>query len=148
MRIRKILPLALLAVGMLFMLTSCDKLLDFIFSSNTINVNVQAPISNYYTYAAGGTVTVYLYGNGTTYQAGPEACQYVDGYGYANYTFSFSKLPNDTYSITTVYSGLHHTGTGSATFFYDPVNYYTNWITMPYSGGGSPATANVVVVMP
>ena len=40
MKMRKILPLVLLAVGSVFLLSSCDAMLDAIFSNNTVNVYV------------------------------------------------------------------------------------------------------------
>lgn len=155
MRIRKILPLALLAIGTTFALTSCDKLLDAIFPTNTIYVTVQAPIVKYTGYQVGGAVTVILtsYG-GTTYQAGPAPYSYPDIYGNANYTFSFAKLPNDTYTLQAYYLGYYYNGVATVygygptqTAFYDPLNTYTNAITMPYSHGGSPNSASIVVVL-
>lgn len=150
MRIRKILPLALLAIGSLFMLTSCDRLLDFIFSSNTINVNVQAYDLKYVGYVTGGTITVVVTGSsGTTYQAGPSTYEYLDAYYNANYNFSFGRLPNDTYTIYTYYTGAIFGGGATSTYyFYDPLLLLSTAITLPYSGGGSTNLANVIVVMP
>ena len=41
MKMRKLLPLVLLAVGALFLLSSCDAMLDAIFPSNQIYVDVE-----------------------------------------------------------------------------------------------------------
>ncbi len=38
MRVKKLIPLILLAVGALFLLSSCDQILDALYANNTINV--------------------------------------------------------------------------------------------------------------
>ena len=40
MRAKKLLPLILLAVGALFLLSSCDAILDAIYANNTLDVTV------------------------------------------------------------------------------------------------------------
>jgi hypothetical protein len=151
MRIRKILPLALLAVAMLFMLTSCDKLLDWIFPSNTINVTVQAFAPRYFTYPA-SVVTVTINGPGGVLQSS-EVSTYLDGAGFVDYTFSFPRLVNGTYSVSASYSGsisavLTPGGPYSSSFFFDPSNAYTNAVTLPYSYGGSPTSVGLLLIMP
>jgi len=149
MRIRKILPLVLLAVGTLFMLTSCDKLLDFIFASNTINVDTQVYAPNYPTWAT-SYVTATLNGaSGSSYSAGPTYASTLDGALYAHYTFSFPKLSNDTYTLTLVYSGRRLLVAGP----YYPGEYDIGGVvvstgnsasfTMPYSSG-NPSSVTVV----
>jgi hypothetical protein len=155
MRIRKILPLALLAVGMLFMLTSCDKLLDFIFSSNTINVTVEAYAPKYY-YGTQGTITLTLYdSSGNPTVAGPVASSNNDGY-WVFYNFSFPKLANGTYQMTASYSGylngsylITPGGPWFNNYFFDPSGNYTYQVTLPYSATGvSPNNISVTLVMP
>ena len=46
MKIRKILPLVLLALASVFLLSSCDALLDAIFSNNTIKCVCSGARSN------------------------------------------------------------------------------------------------------
>ena len=60
MRIRKILPVLLLAVGSLFLLTSCDALLDAIFSNNTITVYVSTRYCQLRVLSRTDYVTVHL----------------------------------------------------------------------------------------
>jgi len=150
MRIRKILPLVLLAVGTLFMLTSCDKLLDFIFASNTINVDAQV-VTGVYPRWQNSSVSATLAGTGTSYSAGPTYASYPDSAGYAHYTFSFPKLSNDTYTLTLTLS--YYGSTGVPAGLYAPNDYYTDGIltsvgttvsvTMPYSSG-NPSSVTVV----
>ena len=146
MRIRKILPLALLAIGTLFALTSCDKLLDAIFASNTINVTVKVAWSDHLSYASGGYVGVVVTGSDSSVYSATAYSTFVDGSGYVNYGFSFPKLGDATYGIATTYYGPA-TGTTYTNAFYDPTNYYGTSITLPYIYGGSETSVSVISVL-
>ena len=62
MKIRKILPLVILALASVFLLSSCDALLDAIFSNDTITVYISAYIPTYCTQVAPNT---YVLSSGT-----------------------------------------------------------------------------------
>ena len=47
MKIRKILPVLLVAIASVVMLSSCDAILDVIFANNTVTFYVSANILNY-----------------------------------------------------------------------------------------------------
>ena len=144
MRIRKILPLALLAVGAVFMLTSCAQILDAIFSSNTIQVTAKV-LAPYYGTGSGQTVQFTLTrvstGETTTGTSGTSGS--VDSYGYVYYTFEFNKLANDTYTLTSAYSGprLGFAGPWVTTAFYvdDSSGSTTpvSSVALPYTSGNA-----------
>ena len=145
MRVKKLLPLILIAVGALFLLSSCDALLDAIYASNTIDVNVRVYLSG----SSPGynspysSVTVTIGGaSGATVSTSPT--DYVlGGSPYADYILpSVKKLPNGTYTITTTYYDGASGVTWQTTSFVDPSGYTVGSIAMPY-GGSNTATVSV-----
>ena len=122
---------------MLFTLTSCDKLLDIIFANNTINVDVRAVASKYYTYGSPGVgITVTLYGSdGSTYTSS-QSSNYLIGPD-VDYYITFSRLSNATYSLYASYNGATSpVGSTSTTTFTDPAGYLVSSMSMPYAGYG------------
>lgn len=101
MKIRKILPLLLLAFGSVFLLSSCDALLDAIFSNNTISVYVSVYIPSY-GYSPYDTVSVSVSGEplATAGYSGDDGL-------YMYWSVSVPKLSDGLYSVT-VY--LNHVG--------------------------------------
>ena len=99
-KMRKILPLVLLAIAAMFMLSSCDAMLDAIFANNTINVQVSARITQYGFFPSYDTVTVYITGpTNVTVNA-----SYTGNDGYYMYWYvSVPKLNNGTYNVQAVY---------------------------------------------
>ena len=47
MRVKKLIPLILLAVGALFLLSSCDQILDALYANNTITVTTTVSNSDH-----------------------------------------------------------------------------------------------------
>ena len=144
MRVKKLLPLILLAVGALFLLSSCDAILDALYANNTINVavtvynSVHSPgyaspyssVSVTLGGASGGTQSAYL-------------DTYVPG-SYGLYVLPpFKKLPNGSYTITTTYYDGSLAMGWQTVSFYDPGNNYTTSLSLPY-GGSTTANVNVV----
>jgi len=119
MKMRKILPLVILAVGALFLLSGCDAMLDAIFQNNQMTVEVSVwngtyPVDwsqTYYYGRTSGIVTVYLTntstGSTTTANIGWTS---ADG-AYVYYQADFTDLKNDTYLVTAWYTS-YYTGGG------------------------------------
>ena len=61
MKMRKILPLVILAVTAFFLLSGCDALLDAIFSKDQITVDVAVYTPSHSDYAVGGYVVVQIW---------------------------------------------------------------------------------------
>src|SRR5208283_1004098 len=109
MKIRKFLLLVFLAVGALFLLSGCDAMLDAIFPSNQIYVDVEVSAGGFYnydwyhTYYYGtypGYVTLELYdvnSGSTTIATGNWTS--VDP-NYIHFPFVFTRLKNDVYQLT------------------------------------------------
>ena len=137
MRIRKILPLALLAVGALFMLTSCDAILDGLFPASSLTVYVHVPASYYTDYAtATMKVEVISTSTGASYVAGPVAELVTDAYGYVNYSFSFPKLSTGNYNVISTYNGPYYYAV-QGEFSTDGGTSYISTIKLPLTGGSS-----------
>jgi len=100
MKIRKILPLVLLAIGSVFLLSSCDQLLDVIFSNNTITVYASAYEGSWGYNPS--TDQMYIYVNGTNTATASYAGS--DG-SYMYWNYSIPKLSDGTY---TVYVNYYH----------------------------------------
>jgi hypothetical protein len=150
MKTRRILPLVLLAVVALFALSSCDQMLDAIFSSNQITVNVRVDglvFTDYY--YPGSYVQVVLSGSdGSTYTSGQSAVYTVDSLSYVHYSFTFPKLPSVTYTLAATYHGSYY-GNYYRYSFTDPSGPPpVTSITMPYKSGGSSSSVVVDVTFP
>lgn len=147
MKMRKLLPLVLLAVGSLFLLSSCDAMLDAIFPSNVINIDVWVQASTHADFLAGGSYeNVTLMDSNLAVVA--NVSQYYSSYDgfYVHYYFSFAKLNNGTYYLTTTYigqfTGIHATN-GNV---YDSSGYFLgSSLTFPDRtlGDSSGHTANI-----
>jgi hypothetical protein len=108
MKVRKLLPLAILAVIAVVSLSSCDALLDALFSKNQITVDVQVP-----TYSTpfnedafngyGASITATLTDSsgkqisGTTYNYSSYDNSYI------HYLVTFSNQPDGTYYVDSTY---------------------------------------------
>lgn len=103
MKTKKLLPLVLLAVAAVLMLSSCDAMLDAIFPTNQIIVDVAVDALTHTDYAS-SPVTVVLSGPSSA-----TASKHFDGYdfnNYAHYTFSFTNLKDGLYAIDAYYYGV------------------------------------------
>jgi len=102
MKIKKLLPLVLIAVAAVLMLSSCDALLDAIFPTNQIFVDVAVDATSHSDYDS-SSVTVVLSGpssgSDTAYWDG-----YFDSYGYAHYYVNLTGLKDGTYEIDVFYN--------------------------------------------
>ena len=102
MKIKKLLPLVLIAVAAVLMLSSCDALLDAIFPTNQIFVDVAVYVPSHPDYDS-ASVTVVLSGpssaSNTAYWDG-----YYDSYDYAHYYVNLTGLKDGTYEIDVLYN--------------------------------------------
>jgi hypothetical protein len=125
MKIRKILPLLLLAFGSVFLLSSCDALLDAIFSNNNINVYISSYIPGRGFYPGYDTMTVVLTG---PYSASVSTHYEGDDGLYMYWSISIPKLPDGSYSVYVVYT--HPYGIVTGTWFSS-----TDFVSFPMSSG-------------
>jgi hypothetical protein len=146
MKTRKILPLVLLAVGSLFLLSSCDAMLDAIFQNNQVTVDVAVSYARAYNdwfYGTNSQVSCTIFdgsGNPTTSTGSWTS---LDGFA-VHYNFTFTKLKNDTYSFAALYRGYTFGPAGNDGNLYDGTYGSTTFIplltspflTMPYKNPG------------
>ncbi len=150
MKIRKILPLAFIAVGAAILLSGCDAMLDAIFSKNQITVDVPVNAFNHANYAyVSVTVTVTDIATGQQYKESEAWGSYDLSTGTAHYYFSkFRNLPNDTYQINAYYPGLYADPPASQSFFYDPATgAVTTQVTMPEANPGDSTGHSAAIQM-
>jgi len=110
MKIKKLLPLVLLAVTAVLMLSSCDAMLDAIFPSDQISVDVMVSKVNFYADWYHGTpssVQLTL----TDVTAGGAQTTQVGGWtdidsAYVHYVFTFLNLKDHVYTFTAYYSSV------------------------------------------
>jgi hypothetical protein len=154
MKTRKILPLILLAVGSLFLLSSCDAMLDAIFQNNQIYVDVEISGANYpldwtaaYRFGAyPGSVTLSLYDvttGSTTTSTGSWTSADIN---YVHFPFTFTKLKGDTFTLTATFTSAHYFPTYQ-TLFYDPSGLPMSSISMPYKNSGDSTGHSVSLYM-
>jgi hypothetical protein len=119
MKMRRILPLVILAVTAFFVLSGCDAMLDAIFQNNQISMDVRLPVSpNHIGDYWYNQTYVTIYEGGSQVQQGNTTSGYYDG-TYAHYYFTFSKLKNSsTYQIYAQFVGT--IGANNNYFYYDP----------------------------
>jgi len=113
MKIRRIILLVLLAAGSVFLLSSCDAMLDAIFSNNTITVYVAAYIPNNGLLVGPNT---YLLSSGTDIVsvsvAGPKDVAGTATYTgndryYMYWSLDVPQLSDGSYSVTVTYHHPH-----------------------------------------
>jgi hypothetical protein len=156
MKMRKLLPLVLLAVGSLFLLTSCDALLDAIFASNQIQVQVSVyrgtnPLTDIYQdwlHQYPSTVTLTLTditeGSNSTVVTGWDGRDS----NYLYFDVSYIKLKDHTYTLTAYYHSIYSGFTyGPVTVFYDPNSVPMGSINMPYHNSGDSTGRSVNLYM-
>lgn len=156
MKMRKILPLIILAVGSFFLLSGCDAMLDAIFATNQITVDVAVTIPPYpsvaryyYDWAYGvGAVTLTF----TDINTGAVTVVTSGRTGYdavsSHFVFPFTKLKGDIYTIAAVYSSVYYPPyTYGTSTFYDPSGVPLGSISMPYTNSGDSTGHSVHLFM-
>jgi hypothetical protein len=144
MKIKKLLPLVLLAVTAVLMLSSCDAMLDAIFPSDQISVDVMVNkhtlgtdfYSDWY-YGAPSTVSLTLY----DVTAGGASTNQVSGWtdidsNSVHYVFTFPNLKDHVYTMKATYhsytSGFYY---GPNYDFFDGSINLIAGVHMPYRTG-------------
>jgi len=154
MKMRKLLPLVLVAVGALFLLSGCDAMLDAIFPSNQIYVDVEVSKADfpvdwgavYHLGASPGTVTLQLLDvNSAGVTTATETWTNVD-LSYIHFPFVFTKLKDDTFQLIATYTSLFY-GQHSISVFYDPSGIPLTSISMPYHNSGDATGHSVNLYM-
>jgi hypothetical protein len=142
MKIKKLLPLVLLAVTAILMLSSCDAMLDAIFPSDQISVDVMV-YKNYspafhIDWQTGDASTVALTltdvttGVSSTLSAGWSD---IDS-NYVHYVFTFLRLKDHVYSLSALYYSVDAGPTPFLqTQFWDGSTISMYAVQMPYRNG-------------
>lgn len=125
MRVKNVLPLILLAVGALFLLSSCDQILDAIYANNTINVTVN--VSSLDTGYANTSSYIQVVLSGATGATATAGANTIYPGSYSVFSLPFNRLPNGDYTITAYYYGYH----ASTYYQYGPQSLS---LSMPYNG--------------
>ncbi|MGA2378587.1 MAG: hypothetical protein ABSG85_04705 [Spirochaetia bacterium] len=159
MKMRKLLPLVLLAVGALFLLSGCDAMLDAIFPTNQIYVDVAINKASYpndwfNTWHFGsypGTVTLQLYDvKSGSFTTATGSWMSVD-YNYIHFAFVFTKLNDDTFELTANYLSVNYGPSGPNPIFYDPsgirMGFPVSSVSMPYKNSGDSTGHSVNLYM-
>jgi hypothetical protein len=105
MKLKKILPLVLIVAGAMFMLSSCDAMLDAIYPSNQILLDVTVLKSfNPDYYDGRAFVSAQIVGTTGVAASASEFYNAWDGVN-PHYIYKFYKLSNDTYQVNAQYFG-------------------------------------------
>ncbi len=142
--------LALCAAGTVFLLAGCGQLMNLIYPSNVISMDVRVLASAHPDWASPGsmaTITLASDAGQTFTQSSASAT--FDG-AYAHYLITVSKLPNEKYTIVTSYTSGE---TGSVFYaspapddFFDPAGTELNLIQMPYTLSAAPTNGHSVLL--
>lgn len=130
MRAKKLLPLILLAVGALFLLSSCDAILDAIYANNTLDVTVD--VSHFDTGYANPSSYVEVTLTGASGASSTANANTIYTGNYSTFDVPFSKLPNGNYTITVTYYGYSYP-------YYYPFGPQSYSISFPYNGSNTAA---------
>jgi len=135
---------------MAFLLAGCGQLMNLIYPSNVISVDVRVAASAHADWSSpGSTATVAL-----TSDSGQVFTQTAPSSGFdgawAHFLLSVPRLPNQKYTIVTSYTS----GTSGRTFyaspapddFFDPLGTELNLIQMPYTMSGASSNTHAVLV--
>jgi hypothetical protein len=152
MKMRKLLPLILLAVGSLFLLSGCDAMLDAIFQNDVINLDVWVLGSTHADFTIGSSYEN-LQVMDSSFTVIQNVNQYYSSYDgmYIHYYFTVNRLKDGTYYLTTYYNGPITGYRGSSSNIYDSNgNYVGGFITFPDKslGDSSGHTANIRMLAP
>jgi hypothetical protein len=129
-----LLPVA----GLAIVLSGCGQLMNIIYPSNAMSVDVRVLAENHPDWSQQGssvTVTVTSDAGQTFNQTSSEGT--FDG-TYAHFLVTLTKLPNQTYTLVTSYtsaSGRTYYATPAPEDFLDPAGTRLNMIQMPYASG-------------
>ena len=133
------LSVLLPVTGLVLALTGCGQIMNIIYPSNAMSVDVRVLAANHPDWSqegSGVTVTVTSDAGQTFSQTSSTGT--FDG-TYAHFTVTITKLPNQTYTLVTSYtsgaSGRISYASPAPEDFLDPAGNRLNMIQMPYASG-------------
>ena len=139
-----------MAAALALVLSGCSQVLNLIYPSNAISVDVRVLASSHPDWSQpGSSVTVSASSDaGQTFTQTATSATY-DG-TYAHFLVVLTKLPNQRYTLVTSYTS----GASGSTFyaspapddFFDPSGLELNLIQMPYAQGTNPYSAHSVAL--
>jgi len=139
MKIKKLLPLILIAMAAVLALSSCDAMLDAIFPTNQISVDVMVSRLTFpkdWQFGYPSTVTLTL----TDQTSGVSTTQVgswtdIDS-NYVHYVFTFLKLGDHVYTMKAYYYSYFFNATYGPNFdFFDGSVDLIGGVRMPYRTG-------------
>jgi hypothetical protein len=137
-RVRKLIVLLPVA-GLALVLSGCGQLMNIIYPSNAMTVDVHVLAENHPDWSArGSSVTVTVTSDAGQTFSQTDGTATFDG-TYAHFTVTITKLPNQTYTLVTSYtsgtSGRTYYASPAPEDFLDPTGTRLNMIQMPYASG-------------
>jgi hypothetical protein len=152
MKMRKLLPVLIIAVGSVFLLSGCDAILDAIFQTDVINVDVWVQGTSHADFANGGSTENLMLMDSSlnTLQNVTQSYSSYDG-TFAHYYFSFSKLKDGLYYLTTSYTGQIIGFRGPSSNIYDNNGTFVGGsVTLPDKtlGDSTGHTVNIRMLAP
>ena len=138
------------AAGVVLLLASCGQLMNLIYPSNVISVDVRVAASVHADWASpGSTASVTLTADSGQVFSQTTPSTSFDG-TYAHFLLTVPKLPNQKYTIVTSYTS----GSSGRTFyaspapddFFDPVGTELNLIQMPYTLNAASTNGHAVLL--
>ncbi len=136
------------AAALALVLTGCGQLMNLIYPSNAISVDVRVLAASHPDWGQSGSgVTVAASTDAGQVFSQTTATATFDG-TWAHFLVSMTKLPNQRYTLITSYTS----GSSGSTFyaspapddFFDPSGTELNLIQMPYVQGGAASAAHSV----
>lgn len=127
------------AASLALLLSGCGQLMNVIYPSNAMAVDVRVLVSSHADWAEpGSSVTVTVSSDaGQTFSQTATAATF-DG-TYAHFPVIITKLPNQKYTLVTSYTsgptGRAYYASPAPEDFYDPTGTELNMIQMPYASG-------------
>jgi len=132
------LTLVLPVVGLALVMTGCGQLMNIIYPSNAMTVDVRVLAQDHPDWAqAGSAVTVAVTSDAGQTFSQTSSAGVFDG-AYAHFMVTITKLPNQTYTLVTSYtssSGRVYYASPAPEDFLDPTGTRLNMIQMPYASG-------------
>jgi hypothetical protein len=126
-------------VSLALLMTGCGQLMNIIYPSNAMTVDVRVLAENHPDWAQDGSVvTVSVTSDAGQTFSQTSSAGVFDG-TYAHFTVTITKLPNQTYTLVTSYtsgsSGRVYYASPAPEDFLDPTGTRLNMIQMPYASG-------------
>ena len=137
----------LMTAGLALVLTGCSQVMNLIYPSNAISVDVRVLASSHPDWSQpGSSVTVSASSDAGQSFSQTAASATYDG-TYAHFLVTLTKLPNQKYTLVTSYtsaSGSTFYASPAPDDFFDSSGTELNLIQMPYAQGTNPYSVHSV----